>query len=120
VVALVVNPLLVPWFQARTGNGALGTCVGLVISEALVVACGVALSPREIFDKSLGKSLALALLAGAAMGVVAHFSKPLTLFVAVPLSLLTYAAVAWYSGAIQPSTVDMIKGFIGRKFSRAR
>jgi O-antigen/teichoic acid export membrane protein len=120
VVALIVNPLLVPWFQARTGNGALGTCVGLVISEALVVACGVALSPREVFDKSLGKSLALALVAGAAMGVVAYFTKPLTLFVAVPLSLLTYAAVAWYSGAIQQSTVDMVKGFIARKFSRAR
>lgn len=120
VVALIGNPLFVPWFQAKTGNGALGTCLSLVISEVLVVACGIALTPRAVFDRKLGKSLLLAALAGAAMAAVAHFTKPISLYLAVPAALATYLGLAWFTGAIQASTVDMVKGFLARKFSRAR
>lgn len=118
-VALVGNPLLVPWFQARTGNGALGTCVSLVISEALVVACGIFLSSRAVFDRGLAKSLLLASLSGGAMAVVAYFTKPFSLFFSAPLSLAAYAGVAWFSGAIDPATMDKLKGFVNRKLKRA-
>jgi O-antigen/teichoic acid export membrane protein len=120
VVSLVGNPFLIPYFQRRMGNGAMGTCATLVISELLVVVCGIALSPRGVFDRQLYKSLLLAGLAGAAMAGVALLTKTISLFLAVPAALLAYGVVAWFSGAIQPSTIDMIKGFVGRRLSRAR
>jgi uncharacterized membrane protein YvlD (DUF360 family) len=120
VVSLVGSPFLVPYFQRSTGNGALGTCLTLVLSELLVVGFAAGLAPKGLFDRGLLKSIGLALLAGAAMGAVAFFTKPISLLLAVPLAVLTYAGVAWLIGAIQPSTIDMIKGILGRKLARFR
>jgi hypothetical protein len=100
-------------------NGAIGTCVMLVLSELFVVICGVALSARGLFDRSLAKSLFLAILAGAAMAGVAWFTKPISMWLAVPAAVLTYGVVAYLIGAIQPATLDMIKGFVNRKLKRA-
>jgi O-antigen/teichoic acid export membrane protein len=118
LIAVCANPFLIPFFEKRTGNGALGTCVTLVLSEAFVVGCGVALAPRGVFNRELAKSLALAGLSGAAMAVVAWLTKPLSLFVAVPAAVSTYAAAAWLSGAVQPATAEKIKGIVRRKLLR--
>jgi O-antigen/teichoic acid export membrane protein len=117
-VSLVGNPLLIPWFQRRWANGGLGTCLTVVLSEFVVVACGVALCPRGLFDRGLAKSLLLAGLSGAAMAGVAYLTKPISMFLAVPLACLSYAGVAWFSGAVQPATIDKIKGFVNRKLKR--
>lgn len=118
VVSLAGNPFLVPYYQKLSGNGAIGTCITLVLSELIVVSCGVALAPRGIFNGELMKSLALAALSGAAMAGVAWFTKPISLFLAVPAAVLTYAVVAYFSGALQPTTVALIKGFINRRVLR--
>ncbi len=120
VVSLAGNPFLIPYFQRRMGNGAMGTCLTLVLSELLVVICGIALAPRGLFDRGLGKSLALASVAGVGMIAVAYFTKPISLFLAVPASVLTYVVAAWFGGAVQPATVDMLKGILGRRLARFR
>ncbi len=118
VVSLIGNPFLVPYFQRTMANGALGTCVTLVISEVLVVACGVALSPRSLFDRGFAKSLGLAALAGVAMAGVGLALKPVSMFLAVPAAGITYVCAAWLSGAVQPATTEMIKRTLARKLSR--
>jgi O-antigen/teichoic acid export membrane protein len=120
VVAIAASPFLVPYFQRTTGNGALGTCLTLVLSEALVVAFGIALAPRGLFDRGLGKSLVLGFVAGGAMTAVAYFTKPISIFLAVPASVVTYVLVAWFGGAVQPTTVEMLKGTLGRRLARFR
>lgn len=115
LVAVAGNPFLIPYYQKLNGNGAIGTCITLVLSELFVVGCGIALAPRGIFNGELIKSLALAALAGGAMAGAAWLTKPISLFLAVPAAVLTYAVVAYFSGAIQPSTLDMIKGFVNRR-----
>jgi len=120
VVALCVNPFTIPYFQKLTGNGAIGTCVTLVVSEAFVIGCGVALAPRGVFNRALGKSLVLAMLSGVAMAVVAWLTKPISVFLAVPAAVLTYGLVAWVTGAVRPATVDMLKRGIARRLGRQR
>jgi O-antigen/teichoic acid export membrane protein len=120
IVALGANPFLIPYFQKLTGNGAIGTCITLVASEALVVGCGIALAPRGIFNRQLAKSLSLASLSGMAMAVVAWLTKPVSLFLAVPAAVLTYGIVAWVSGALQPSTIEMVRGIVSRRLARSR
>jgi O-antigen/teichoic acid export membrane protein len=112
------NPFLIPYFQKASGNGAIGTCVMLVASEAVVVTCGIVLAPRGIFNAELLKSLALAALSGAAMAAVAWATKPLSLFVAMPAAVLTYGVVAWFSGAVHPVTAEKLKGVVRRKLLR--
>ena len=118
LISVAANPFLIPYFQRVTGNGALGTCVTLVLSELFVVGCGVALAPRAVFNGELGKSLFLAGLSGVAMAAVAWLTKPISPFLAVPAALLTYAVVAWLSGAVQPSTAEKIKDLLNRKLLR--
>jgi O-antigen/teichoic acid export membrane protein len=120
LVSLVGSPFLVPYFQRTMGNGALGTCLTLVVSELVVVACGIVFATRGLFDATLLKSIAMALVAGAAMLGVALLLKPVSLFLAVPAACLVYAAVAWYGGAVQPSTADMIRDKLGRVLGKLR
>ena len=49
------------------------------------------------------------------MAGVAWATKPISLFVAVPAALATYAVVAGFSGAVQVSTAEKLKGFVRRK-----
>jgi len=111
-------PLLIPYFQRTHGNGALATCWGIVLGELLIVVCGLALSPRGVFDRGLAKSMALSALAGLVMIGLALLTKPISLFLAVPVSVLGYALTAYFTGAIEPSTVDKVRGALGRKFAR--
>jgi O-antigen/teichoic acid export membrane protein len=119
MVSLVGNPFLIPYFQKRSGNGAIGTCFALVISEVVVVCFGLWLAPRGIFNRELAKSLLLGALSGAAMAGAAWVTKPISIFLAVPSAIGAYVLVAWLSGFLQPATIDLVKGIVARKLRRA-
>ncbi|HEX3849761.1 MAG TPA: oligosaccharide flippase family protein, partial [Polyangiaceae bacterium] len=101
VVSLVLDPLLLPWFQRHTGNGGIGICVALAISEALVVTCGVALAPRGIFDRRFARGMGLALFSGGVMTLAAYLMKPITPFVAAPIAVAAYAVALIATGGIE-------------------
>ena len=117
VVSLVLDPLLVPWFQARTGNGSLGLCVATTFSELVVVGCGLVLVPRGVLDRGFFRTMSSATLAGAAMVALALVARPLTVWVVAPLSLVAYAIVLTLSGGIDREHVAAVRGFVRRKFS---
>jgi O-antigen/teichoic acid export membrane protein len=114
-VSAGLDPLLVPWFQHRTSNGALGLCIATVISEALVVGCGIALAPRGVFDRRLVRSILLALVAGGAMAAAAYVARPLTSFVAAPISVLVYGVALLLTGAVEKEQAEAMKDYLGRK-----
>jgi O-antigen/teichoic acid export membrane protein len=120
VVSLALDPLLTPWFQRRFGNGGLGPCTASVVSEVLVVGCGVALMPRGVFDAGLRRTLFFALLAGGAMALVAWLLRAFNPFLAAPIAVLGYAAALWATGEIDRSHIAKIRGVIGRKLLRSR
>src|SRR5262249_36779596 len=67
VVSLALDPFLVVWFQRRYGNGGLGICVTTVISEVIVLACGVWLAPAGLFDWQFWRAFAPITISGVAM-----------------------------------------------------
>jgi O-antigen/teichoic acid export membrane protein len=119
VISLVLDPLLVPVFQRRTGNGGLGLCVAAVTSEAIMIASGVALAPRGVFDRRLRRVILLALLSSAAMMLMAQIAKPLSPFIAAPLSLLAYTGALWLTGGVDKNQVAAIRMALARGLSRA-
>jgi polysaccharide transporter, PST family len=120
MVSLVLGPFLIKWFQAHYGNGGMGTSTGLAISEAVVIVCGIAIAPKGMIDAGLLRNIGLALVSGLVMAAIALLTKPISLFLAVPASLLGYGVSAWLTGALRPSLIAQVKGFIGSKFSRNR
>jgi len=120
IVSAVLDPLLIPWFQRRTGNGGLGICVAAVVSELVVLGFGIGLAPRGVFDRKLARSLLLAALSGAAMAAVAFALKKLNSFIAAPIAVATYAGALWLSGGIDESYVNAMRRFVRNKILRKR
>jgi O-antigen/teichoic acid export membrane protein len=115
VVSAILDPILVRWFQARTGNGGLGVCVTSVVSETLMLIVGICLVPAGILDRLLGRQLVLVLIAGAAMGGVAHLLSGLNPFIGGPLALLVYLACLWLTGGIDKEQVRTFGALVRRK-----
>ncbi len=117
-VSLVADPILIPWFQRRRGNGGLGVCTATVLSEVLMVGAGILLLPRGIVDLGLLRRLLLAMLAGGAMWLAAHLMRGLTPWLAAPLSVVIYVLAAWAFGAIETSQIQAARAVIGRRLGR--
>jgi O-antigen/teichoic acid export membrane protein len=119
VVSLVLDPLLIPWFQSHRSNGGLGVCVSGVVSEVLMLAAGVWLAPRGLIDRTLVRTFGLTVVSGLAMAGVARLLHGITPFVAAPLALMAYAACCWATGAIDPQVAEVFRNTVLRKFSRS-
>jgi O-antigen/teichoic acid export membrane protein len=120
VVSLVLDPILVPRFQQRMGNGGLGLCVATVVSEIIVVACGSWLAPSGLLDRRLWRSLIPALVSAMAMVVVARLLKSTTSFVAAPIAVTAYAGCLWITGGLDRSLVAALSDTVTRMLSRVR
>jgi len=117
-VSAVLDPLLIPWFQLRYGNGGLGVCVANVISEIGMVVTGVAMTPKGIFDRTFALGLARTLPAGLAMSGVAWLLSSLTPFIAAPIALATYFGCLWAVGGVDEQQVAAVKQLIARKMAK--
>lgn len=119
-VSLVLDPLLIPWFQERYGNGGLAVCVASGISEVCVVGCGIWLTEKGTFDRSLGIAMLRCLAAGAAMAAVAVALRRLGLhiFLAAPVALASYLGALWAVGGLQGEQMNRVRDKIRQKLRR--
>jgi O-antigen/teichoic acid export membrane protein len=120
VVSLALDPLLVPFFQRRMGNGGLGVCIASVVSEVIVLICGVWLAPRGLFDRRFWRSLGPPLASGVAMAVAARLLHTVNSFVAAPVAVAVYGASLWLTGGIDDGLLLEVQRFFGSRLARLR
>jgi O-antigen/teichoic acid export membrane protein len=120
VSSVVLDPLLVPYFQRRYGNGGLGVCLSSTLSEFAVVICGVVLAPRGVFDRKFMRVFLLSLASGAVLVGVSRLTAPLGPFISGPLALIAYVLTLWATGAIEKETLERLKQTVQRRLTRAR
>jgi O-antigen/teichoic acid export membrane protein len=119
LTSLVLDPILVPWFQRRIGNGGAGLCVTGVVAELIVVGAGLALMPKGVFDRRLGRLVLLSTLSGVVMAGVALLTRPLIgPFASAPVAVLAYGASLWLTKALEQEQIDALRGFVGRAVSK--
>jgi len=118
IASVALDPLLIPYFQKRYGNGGLGVCLAAVLSEFTVVVCGIVLSPRGVFDRKFVRVFLLSLLSGAALVAVSRLTSSLSPFIGGPLALSAYVATLWFTGGIEKETIEKLRGMAQRKLSR--
>jgi O-antigen/teichoic acid export membrane protein len=117
-VSLVLDPILVPWFQRRNGNGGLGVCWAAVLSEVVVLVFGVAMMPRGIFDRRFWRSLLLAAFSGMVMIGFALALSFLSPFLVAPIAVSAYAGTLWLTGGIDKGHVAAIRELLGRRLAQ--
>jgi O-antigen/teichoic acid export membrane protein len=114
-LSAALDPLLIPWFQARSGNGGLGVCVSTVAGEVLMLAVGLYLLPRHIFDHSYWRSYASVIFAGAVMAAIAFALSALTPYAAAPVALLGYLGCLWLTGGVDKIQIALLASVVRRK-----
>jgi O-antigen/teichoic acid export membrane protein len=119
-VSAILDPILIPYFQRRYGDGALGVCVAAVVSESFVVGCGVWLAEKGTFDRAFGVNLLRGAVAGAAMAGMAVLLRSLSLpsLAAAPLAFATYVGALWAVGGLGGEQLEMVRNTIKRKLRR--
>jgi hypothetical protein len=117
---LALDPLLVPLAQSRFGNGGLGVCGASVISELVVVSCGLWLLPRGAVDLKFFRSLLLSAVSGLAMVAVAWLGRGFNPLVSAPAAVLAYGVALRLTGAIDKTQLAGLQGFVARKLGALR
>ncbi len=118
LVSAGLDPILVPWFQARTANGGLGTCVTSVVSEIFMLIAGIWLTPRGVFDRTLLRQLFLAMLAGGAMALVGRLLHSVTPFAVAPAAVTVYGIALVLIGGIDKEHLQMFRRILDRRLAR--
>ncbi len=92
-VACVVNPvanlLLIPYWQGAHGNGAVGAAIGLLITELVLAAIGIAVI-RDCFNRALLSRVARAAAATAGMAVAVLAARRFGLAPAILAGVVVY------------------------------
>jgi O-antigen/teichoic acid export membrane protein len=120
VVSFGLDPLLIPWFQQRYGNGGLGVCVGAVVSEVCMVTTAIIMAPPGIVDGSVARTVGKALVAGAAMSCVAWAMHDQNQYLSAPFAVATYAVVLWAIGGVDREQLDQVRQMALRKLARGK
>ena len=114
-VSVVLDPLLVPVFQHRYGNGGLGLCIASVVSELVMVAFGFALLPRGVLDRGLVRLSGSIAVSGLAFAATAWIANGLPAVVAAGVASAAYAATLWLTGGIDKQQIQaLLRAFRGK------
>ena len=113
-VTTVVNPLfnlaLIPFAQHEWGNGAIGAAISLLLTEVVVVAAGVWLIGRRVFDGGSVRRASLGLVAATACGLVTYFTEDVVGWViGIGLGVLTFIVAAAVLRVFTPEEVGLIR-----------
>jgi O-antigen/teichoic acid export membrane protein len=112
VFSVVLDPILIPYFQRTRGNGGLGVCVATVVSEVFMVAMGIWLLPRGVLDRTLLKRVGLYLLAALAMAAPVAALPRVTALMVAPLSVIAYATALWALGLVSRQQLSNLRNLV--------
>jgi O-antigen/teichoic acid export membrane protein len=119
VLRVLLDLLLIPWFQLHYGNGGLGVCVSTVLCEVVLVAAALYMIPHGVINRALAKVLGKGVLAGVAMAAAALSLRSVNPWLAAPIALVAYVGALYLVGGVDMAQVnritDGIKSRLGRK-----
>jgi O-antigen/teichoic acid export membrane protein len=114
-VSTALDVLLVPVFQARTGNGVLGVVVAFAVSELVMIGSAVALLPRRTLHRGLLADGARAVAAAAAGPLLVALAPTLGPALRVVLGGATFLAASVALGLVGAADLAQLRdGLRGR------
>ena len=113
-VTTIVNPLLnlalIPLTENLYDNGAIGAAISLFLTELVVVAGGVWLIGRRVFDAGSVRRTALGLVAAAASGGAAYATGGMVGWLAsLVIGLLVFIGAAAVLRVFTPGEIELMR-----------
>jgi O-antigen/teichoic acid export membrane protein len=115
----LVNLVLIPWTQHRYGNGAIGAAISLLLTELIMVAFGIWLVGRHLFNRSLVQRCVLVIAASAAMWGVGYAARPLGALASIAAGCAAFVALVAVLPVVTPEEIAFVRERLPRRF-RAR
>ena len=119
VVSAVGDPLLVPVFQGRFGNGGLGVCVSAIVSESLMIAFAMVLLRDLHLPRALAPTLWRALLGGAGMILLERALRGVSPLLTIPACVAVYFGIVYALGGIEREQVMLLRETLRGKVANA-
>ena len=116
VVTTGVELVLIPFCQARFGNGGIGIVLAMACGELVMVTAAVLLI-RDIVSVAMGLDFLRGLVAGAATIAVMRLLPPINPLLGIPLCVVTFAAVAVVVGLVRRSDLELLPPFFRKRGS---
>jgi O-antigen/teichoic acid export membrane protein len=119
LVAVTLDPILIPWSQQRYGNGSVGVCMSVVIAETAMVTAGLRLLPSGVLDRSLARTLGRCLVAASGMGAVGFLLQAIPVL-SIAATVATYLGLLWVQREVDPDLVIFLRSVVLSKLARGR
>jgi len=119
-VGVGLNFLLVPWFQAHGGNGAVGVVVGFALSEFIVFGGAVLALPRGTLGWQSLIEIARAVLTAGAVLALLRLAPPLPPWIGVPLCVAAFTAASRLTGLLRTEDVALLKAALKQRLTAQR
>lgn len=107
--------LLVPFCQARFGNGGLGLVLAFGCGELVMVAIAMSLMPRSTLDRGLLLDLGRAVCAGAGTLLLARAIPPVSPALGIPACVLTFLALSVAVGLVRRADIALLTAVLSRR-----
>jgi O-antigen/teichoic acid export membrane protein len=114
LVATGLEFWLIPWFQARDGNGGLGVVVAFAVSEILVFATMLRTLPPGCINVPVLLDLGRALLSAGVTAALFLALPPPNPFVGIPLCVAVFGAVSFAVGLARGQDLGILKAVLRR------
>ncbi len=115
IIGTVVEIGLIPWFQARTGNGGLGVVVSFVSCEALLFCGLLLLMPRGTVGPRILTEAARAVGSAMVTALLFRFLPPLSPWLGIPLCVAVYCLATTACGLLRAEDLHLVSSLLGRK-----
>lgn len=106
---------LVPWAQARYGNGGIGLVAAFGASEVIMFGAALWIMPRGSVEVGFAVDIARAVAAGGVTLLLFRLVPPLPAFVGIPACIVAFAAAAAALGLVRREEVQSLAGALGRR-----
>jgi O-antigen/teichoic acid export membrane protein len=116
----ICNLILIPYFQHRTGNGAIGAAISLLLTELVIAGIGIGLT-RKAFAGATLVRLGKALVATAGMSlVVAQVMPRAGLAAGIASGLVVFPALVLLLRVLTVDERDQLRDAVSKAIRRIR
>lgn len=117
-LTIVLDLILVPWFQRTEGNGAIGAAVSYIITESLMFGAGIILLPRGLLGWTNIGTAARTLLAGLLMALCCWWARDLFIAIPIGIGVVVYVGAVLLLQIVPAEDLVLLKGIAADMVSR--